>query len=26
LPPGTFNAPGLLATTQANARMIIIHK
>lgn len=26
LPPGTFNAPDLLATTQANARMIVIHK
>jgi protein-L-isoaspartate O-methyltransferase len=26
LPPGTFNSTGLLATTQANARMIIIHK
>ena len=26
LPPGTFNTPGLLATTQANARMIVIQK
>jgi hypothetical protein len=26
LPPGTFNATDLLATTQANARMIVIHK